>query len=110
MCDQGYCAACEARTRRKQILSPWRGDGLMDAAVLRAKFRVERVTRDINAEGGVEYETVKLRAVYGNNAENEQWSKWTPSGEVSLTISNPDAMGKVANGHEFYIDFVPVTP
>lgn len=76
--------------------------------ILRAKMRVHEVTRSINADGSIAYEQVKLMAVYGTgDTENAQWSKWTPSAQFSITINNPDAWGKLANGHEFYVDFTP---
>ena len=55
-------------------------------------------------------EAVKLRAVYSSdpNSENYSWSKYTPSAEISLNISNPSAWGKFEVGKEYYIDFTPV--
>lgn len=77
--------------------------------MLRAKMRVTEVTRSIDEKGNVSCEQVKLMAVYGTgDSENAHWSKWTPSAHFSITISNPDAYGKLTNGHEFYVDFTPV--
>lgn len=36
-------------------------------------------------------QTIKLRAVSGPG--NETWSKWTPSAEFSITITNPECFG-----------------
>ncbi len=79
------------------------------SAVLRAKVRVSSVTKSMNQDGKVESETVQLNAVYSSdvNSENGKWSKWTPSASFSLTINNPDAMGKLSKGHEFFVDFTP---
>lgn len=81
----------------------------MNGAVVRCKMRVEEVTHEINADGSVNQERVKLCAVYGKEGtENAQWSKWTPSASFSISISNPDAMNKLSKGHEFFVDFTPV--
>lgn len=78
-------------------------------SVLRCKLQVERVTRDINDDGEVGSETVKLRAVYSDDpkSENAQWSKYTPSAQFEIHINNPDAFGKLTKNHEFFVDFTP---
>jgi len=53
---------------------------------------------------------VEIRAVPVNSAsgkENESWSKWTPSGELKLTITNPPAADFFEIGREYYVDFTP---
>lgn len=76
-------------------------------SILRCKVWVQRVTQDKEADGNTASETVELRAVYDNSPENKEWSKWTPSAEFRLQINNPNAFGKLAKGHEFYLDFTP---
>jgi hypothetical protein len=80
-------------------------------AVLRAKLRVSSVTRSIDGDGNVSSEKVDLIAVYSDDpeSENKQWSTWTPAASFSMTINNPNAFGKLSNGHEFYLDFIPAT-
>ena len=84
----------------------------MEQAVTRCKVRVGTVTHNIDSAGKVESETVELNAVYSSdpNSENAKWSKWTPSASFRLTINNPDAIGKLSKGHEFFVDFIPVPP
>ena len=78
-------------------------------AVTRCKMRVSSVSRSMNDKGETESETVKLSAVYGTGeTENAKWSKWTPSADLSITISNPGAIGKLSKGHEYFVDFIPV--
>ena len=78
------------------------------SAVLRAKMRVNEVTRRIDNNGDVESEHVKLIAIYGEEgSENAEWSKWTPSASFDITINNPDAFGQLSKGHEYYVDFLP---
>ena len=79
-------------------------------AVTRCKMRVTSVNRAMEADGTVASETVKLSAVHSNDptSENAQWSKWTPMADFTIQINNPGAMGALANGHEFFVDFIPV--
>lgn len=78
-------------------------------SVLRCKMRVDRVTHDLNDDGEIGSEIVKLRAVYSNDpeSENAQWSKWTPAADFEIHINNPDAFGKLTKSHEFFVDFTP---
>ena len=51
---------------------------------------------------------MKLSAVYGTGeTENAKWTKWTPSASFDIQINNPDAMGKLSKGHEYFVDFTP---
>ena len=75
--------------------------------VLRCKMRVEEVTHCLNGLGEVESESVKLCAVTSGSAENEQFSKWTPSASFNIFITNPSAFNKLFKGHEFFVDFTP---
>ncbi len=38
----------------------------------------------------VDTEEVQFQAVMGD--ENKEWSKWTPSGQLSMSITNPEAL------------------
>lgn len=70
--------------------------------MLRAKMKCLSV---LKTEGG---ETVKLEPVHADSEENKTWSKWTPSGGLELTITNPDAFGKLVPGGEYLLDLTPV--
>jgi hypothetical protein len=79
------------------------------SATIRCKMRVASVAHYKNEDGSTSQEEVKLTAVYGpEGTDNAQWSKWTPSAQFSITINNPDAMNKLSQGHEFYVDFIAV--
>lgn len=68
--------------------------------MLRAKFKCNAVTI---REG---QEEVVLNAVYGaDGTDNGQWSKWTPSGELKMTITNESAFGVLKVGEEYFLDF-----
>jgi hypothetical protein len=44
---------------------------------------------------------------FGPNGENEDntFSRYTPSGELKLCITNPNLHGKIYEGQEFYVHF-----
>lgn len=74
---------------------------------VRAKCRVVRKTQYTNVDGKeVTQETVALQPVYEDGA-NSQWSKYTPSGEISLTITNPEAYKQFELGKAYFVDFSP---
>jgi len=71
--------------------------------MLRAKFTVTSVCRNYQFAG----ETVTMNPVYSADPESENHAFWqaSPNGELKMTISNPDAVGKLELGKEYYIDF-----
>ena len=76
--------------------------------VLRCKMRVQSVMHYKNGDGSTENEQVVLSAVYGKEGtDNDQWSKWTPSANFTITINNPAAFNQLSKGHEFFVDFTP---
>lgn len=77
-------------------------------ADIRAKFYVAEVTRYPGTHGKVVCRAVSRGAV------NRSFSAATPTGEITLTITNPDALEvydqwRIA-GREFYVDFTEYTP
>jgi hypothetical protein len=68
---------------------------------MRAKFECDRVTRKGNIE------EVHLRAVYGGttNREDNEFSEATPTGDLTMTISNKKAQGFLKEGTQYYLDF-----
>jgi len=68
---------------------------------VRAKFNVAEITKYGNAGGG----KVTLMAVIGgDNPENKEFWKTTPSGKIEIWIDNPTAMNSFDFG-EYYVDF-----
>lgn len=76
---------------------------------VRAKFYVTGVF-PFPAEGEKSQETVQLQAVTSGSEDdpNKSWSKWTPSGQLQMTITNPAVFGAFVEGEEYYLDFSPV--
>jgi hypothetical protein len=80
---------------------------------VRAKCRVTRRAENISvctSTGMLEAVEVTLMPVYGGEDDkaNREWSKWTPSGELRLTITNPDAYNQFVIGKTYWVDFSPV--
>lgn len=76
--------------------------------MVRAKFVCYSV-EESTFEGSKTEERIHLTAVYGvDGSANAEWSKWTPSGDIKMTISNPGAFGQFVQGVEYFIDFTPV--
>lgn len=72
---------------------------------VRAKFRVTSV------EDFGQSKTVKLNAVCADEVpENQRYHRYTPYGELKMTIDNPGASDQFKPGVEWYLDFTPVAP
>ncbi len=75
----------------------------------RAKCRITGVhdTIGITGDGHIEQKTVTLQPVYGNEQDdaNKEWSRWTPSGELRLAITNPVIFPELVIGKTFFVDF-----
>ena len=72
--------------------------------LMRAKMKVESVRL---TEYGETIEAAPVCGDFGPNGESEDntYARFTPSGSLSLTINNPDLLGKIKPGQKFYVDF-----
>jgi hypothetical protein len=75
-------------------------------------MRIEKV--DAQFEG---QETLYFRAVSRSDRypedgsdENNTYARFSPMGELQLTVANPNLLGKFAHGEEYYLDFTKATP
>lgn len=79
---------------------------------VRAKFFVEDI-RHNPVPGTDQYATIVMKPVFGSYADgdpegtNKSWSKHTPSGHLSITITNPAAIDGFEIGKAYYLDFTP---
>jgi hypothetical protein len=101
----------------------------MEAAMVRAKFKVTRYETQMNTkavrdaqgnhlktpEGAFRYEpaemrTIILHPVYDNTPGSENATFWdaTPSGELRLGTVNPAAWQAFELDREYYLDITPV--
>ena len=70
---------------------------------VRAKFTLSAITH--NAGGG---KTYKFFPVHDNSTpENARFTKYTPSGELTMLVDNPAVEGSFVLGKEYYVDFSP---
>lgn len=76
--------------------------------MMRAKFQVQGVEK--HGEPATS-ETVRMSPVskypYGEEgaSEDNTYARYTPNGSLSLTINNPNLLGKFSVGQKFYADF-----
>jgi hypothetical protein len=64
------------------------------------------VVESVQFAGG---ETVKMSAVYtaDKSSPNYSFSKWTSSAQLTISITNPDAIGKLEVGKTYDLTFAP---
>lgn len=69
-----------------------------------------------NTYGGdkVVNEEIKMHCVCGNQpfgpngeSEDNSFARWSPSGNLNITVTNPNLFGKFVAGQKFYIDMTP---
>ena len=79
------------------------------SAKVRAKFKVESYETRLSGSGpdAVEIRQVRLSVVYGDSEENKKYFKWTPSGQITMGMLNPDAWAAFELGREMYVEFTP---
>lgn len=68
---------------------------------VRAKFKVESKLIDVNGT------TINLVPVIGPSEENKNFYKWTPSGNIKLTVVKDETAVQFIIGDDYYVDFTP---
>lgn len=58
-----------------------------------ARFFVSEISRQPSGVGTGKQGVVKLRPAYANGA-NKEWAAATPSGEIWMTVNNPEAFAE----------------
>lgn len=74
--------------------------------MIRAKF-VCRNVLEVSSEGVKIEEQIRLEAVTSSDPTNAEWSRYTPSGYITMAVTNPAAWGKFVQGQSYFIDFQP---
>lgn len=64
---------------------------------IQAKLQCTNLMQAVNQESPV------LTAVTATSEENKRWAKYTPSGRLELTITNPAAFGFFEPGDEYLV-------
>ena len=54
--------------------------------------------------------TVELQPIYSSDSTGENKAFWdaTPTGKLTMTLTNKTAIEHFTTGKEFYLDFIPV--
>lgn len=68
-----------------------------------AKFKVKRLVSHADYQG-IE---IFMEPVYSPDptSPNYSWSKWTPSGELRMVVTNPDAYSQLELGKSYLLTF-----
>lgn len=77
-------------------------------ATMRAKMKVNSIQVSGSCEV-IRFSAVCKKEGYPDDGsdENNSFARWTPQADLSMTITNPDLLGKITEGQEFYLDFTP---
>lgn len=73
---------------------------------MRAKMQVNKVER-FAGQDRITLNAVAKSGSYPEDGHDEDnsYAKFSPQGELSLTIANPALLGKIEPGQKFYLDF-----
>ena len=81
---------------------------------MRAKFQIHSVAHNLGINGEKSSESLGMSPVCKSGGypadgldEDNTFAKWTPSGSLSLTITNPALWDQFKPGQKFYLDFTP---
>jgi hypothetical protein len=73
---------------------------------VRAKMKCFAVDRLLSGDSSERVAEIRLFPVYDDgNPENATWSKYTPSGDVRLVVTNPAAIDAFEPGKSYFVDF-----
>jgi hypothetical protein len=77
---------------------------------MRAKMRIEKVDTQFDGQETLHFRAVSRSERYPEDGsdENNTYARFSPMGELSLTVANPALLGKFAYGEEYYLDFTKV--
>ncbi len=83
-------------------------------SAMRAKVRITSI-KEYPEEGDTTQETLYFNfpAKDGpypadGSDEDQTFARWSPGGSLSITVANPNLIGKFSVGDTFYLDFTPV--
>lgn len=74
---------------------------------MRAKMIVTKVENFSSDSERLTFKAVSKSDGYppDGSDENNSYARWTPSAELSMSISNPNLVGKFTENQQFYVDF-----
>lgn len=74
---------------------------------VRAKFRVMGINHVYTGAQDKQPVDIRLAPVWEQDGVNRKWSQATPSGEIKMLITNPEAADQFELGREYFVDFTP---
>lgn len=75
---------------------------------MRAKFEVRDVSTPYEGAEELTFSAVTDKPFDPDGmSDDNSFSKWTPSGELRMVVTNPNLLGKLEIGQKFYLDFTP---
>ena len=73
---------------------------------MRAKFVLTKVTKHSPTHEELEFHAVSDKPFDAEGAsEDNDFARWTSSGELKMTVTNPALIGSLREGQTFYLDF-----
>lgn len=77
---------------------------------MRAKFQISSVEKFGTSEK-VNFMAIGKSGSYPTDGTDEDntYARYTPSASCSITITNPELVGKFTPGQKFYVDFTEAT-
>ncbi|NTI01889.1 hypothetical protein G6K88_07630 [Agrobacterium rhizogenes] len=81
---------------------------------VQAMFYVKEINHRATGQADAVNVEVKLGAAFGTNLQglpegNGDWSKWTPAGDIAMTITNPAAIDQFEIGAVYQLTFDKVS-
>lgn len=73
-----------------------------------ARFTCQSIKQHATNDPSAVHLEVEFTALYGDGTGNETWSKWTPSGKLAMTITNPACVGAFVPGKTYALDITQI--
>lgn len=71
-----------------------------------AKFQVAQVTKQSETQEEIKmFPVVNKPFDADGKSDDNDFARWSPSGSLSITIANPNLIGKFKEGQKFYLNF-----
>ena len=71
-----------------------------------AKFQVTKVETNETCQNITMMAVTDKPFDPDGKSDDNSFARWTPSGELKMTISNPALFGTLKDGQKFYLNFV----
>lgn len=73
---------------------------------MRAKFEVRAVTQPYEGAEALHLSAVSEKPYDPDGkSEDNDFARWTPDGELTMTVTNPALHGTIKVGEKYYLDF-----